>query len=150
MSFNNAVINVNKLGIKCINANIHLPNGFAQFPPPPPHSTRPHVQLQLPCYCCLPSLLPLALNVSPPGGAADPASVFTLDTLELTAMRAAILLVLLLPLLCFSVGEDRKAEQSAAAAREYYIAAVEIGWDYVYLDDVDPASDQRWIFSCLI
>uniref|UniRef100_A0A8C9ZM73 Coagulation factor VIII-like n=1 Tax=Sander lucioperca TaxID=283035 RepID=A0A8C9ZM73_SANLU len=53
-------------------------------------------------------------------------------------MRAAILLVLLLPLLCFSVGEDRKAEQSAAAAREYYIAAVEIGWDYVYLDDVDP------------
>ncbi|KAA8588858.1 hypothetical protein FQN60_010203 [Etheostoma spectabile] len=57
-------------------------------------------------------------------------------------MGTATLLVLLLPLLCFSVGEEAKAEQSAAVVREYYIAAVEIGWDYVYAD-VDPASDQR-------
>uniref|UniRef100_A0A667WTU7 Coagulation factor VIII, procoagulant component n=1 Tax=Myripristis murdjan TaxID=586833 RepID=A0A667WTU7_9TELE len=48
-------------------------------------------------------------------------------------------LLLLLPLVC-ALGE---AQLPAKATREYYIAAVEIGWDYIYLDDVDPASDQR-------
>ncbi|XP_038555621.1 coagulation factor VIII isoform X3 [Micropterus salmoides] len=56
------------------------------------------------------------------------------------AIRAALMLLLPLLLLCSSGGE---AQQSAAAVRQYYIAAVEIGWDYIYLDDVDPASDQR-------
>uniref|UniRef100_A0AAQ6A9K0 F5/8 type C domain-containing protein n=1 Tax=Amphiprion ocellaris TaxID=80972 RepID=A0AAQ6A9K0_AMPOC len=46
-------------------------------------------------------------------------------------------LVLLLPLICCSGGETQKS-----AVREYYIAAVEIGWDYIYLDETDPASDQ--------
>ncbi|XP_047441912.1 coagulation factor VIII [Mugil cephalus] len=55
-----------------------------------------------------------------------------------TAIRAT--LVFLLPLLFSSVGE---AQQPTAAAREYYIAAVEIGWDYIYLDDAAPTSDQR-------
>nr|XP_046261216.1 coagulation factor VIII [Scatophagus argus] len=40
----------------------------------------------------------------------------------------------------FTGGE---AQIPAAAVREYYIAAVEIGWDYIHLDSVDPASDQR-------
>ncbi|XP_022069387.2 coagulation factor VIII [Acanthochromis polyacanthus] len=48
-------------------------------------------------------------------------------------------LVLLLPLICCSGGETQKS-----AVREYYIAAVEIGWDYIYLDETDPALDQRW------
>ncbi|XP_044061159.1 coagulation factor VIII [Siniperca chuatsi] len=55
-----------------------------------------------------------------------------------TAMRGTLLLPLLL--LCSSGGE---AQQSAAVVRKYYIAAVEIGWDYIYLDNVDPASEQR-------
>uniref|UniRef100_A0AAQ6AQ99 F5/8 type C domain-containing protein n=1 Tax=Amphiprion ocellaris TaxID=80972 RepID=A0AAQ6AQ99_AMPOC len=42
-------------------------------------------------------------------------------------------LVLLLPLICCSGGETQKS-----AVREYYIAAVEIGWDYIYLDETDP------------
>ncbi|XP_042275527.1 coagulation factor VIII [Thunnus maccoyii] len=50
-------------------------------------------------------------------------------------MQATFLL--LLPLLC-SVAE--------AAVREYYIAAVEIGWDYIH-DDGDPATDQRRKFK---
>uniref|UniRef100_A0A7N8X3W3 Coagulation factor VIII, procoagulant component n=1 Tax=Mastacembelus armatus TaxID=205130 RepID=A0A7N8X3W3_9TELE len=45
---------------------------------------------------------------------------------------------LLLLLLYCSVGE---AQDRAPAVREYYVAAVEIGWDYIY--NVDPASDQR-------
>ncbi|GAA6225317.1 coagulation factor VIII-like [Lates japonicus] len=49
------------------------------------------------------------------------------------------LLLLLLPLLHSSAGEAQRSDN----VREYYIAAVEIGWDYVYLDDVDPPSDQR-------
>jgi len=53
-----------------------------------------------------------------------------------TEMRATLLL--LLPLLCCPVGE---AQQSEAAVREYHIAAVEIGWDYVHMDDADRASD---------
>lgn len=66
----------------------------------------------------------------------------TRDTVDLTGAHAAMTATLLLPLLllCFCGGE---AQQPAAAVREYYIAAVEIGWDYIYLDDVDPASDQR-------
>nr|XP_015802198.2 coagulation factor VIII [Nothobranchius furzeri] len=48
---------------------------------------------------------------------------------------------LLLPLLLLhsSLG----AEERSAAVREYFIAAVEIGWDYIYLDGAAPASDQR-------
>ncbi|XP_008278557.1 coagulation factor VIII [Stegastes partitus] len=56
------------------------------------------------------------------------------------AIRAT--LVLLLPLICCSAGLPQ--QQPAATVREYYIAAVEIGWDYIHLDDNDPASDQRW------
>uniref|UniRef100_A0A8D3CPB7 Coagulation factor VIII, procoagulant component n=1 Tax=Scophthalmus maximus TaxID=52904 RepID=A0A8D3CPB7_SCOMX len=54
----------------------------------------------------------------------------------------AILLLLLLPpqLLCSAAGG---APPPAAAVREYFLAAVEIGWDYIYLDDADPPSDQR-------
>uniref|UniRef100_UPI003AB01E3A coagulation factor VIII n=1 Tax=Centroberyx gerrardi TaxID=166262 RepID=UPI003AB01E3A len=48
-------------------------------------------------------------------------------------------LLLLLPLIC-ALGD---AQQSPPAIKEYYIAAVEIGWDYIYLDEVDAASDQR-------
>ncbi|XP_068596525.1 coagulation factor VIII [Brachionichthys hirsutus] len=43
-------------------------------------------------------------------------------------------------LLLFSGGQ---AQQPAAAVREYHIAAVEIGWDYIHLDEVNPAADQR-------
>uniref|UniRef100_A0A4W6C3F6 Coagulation factor VIII, procoagulant component n=1 Tax=Lates calcarifer TaxID=8187 RepID=A0A4W6C3F6_LATCA len=53
------------------------------------------------------------------------------------------LLLLLLPLLHSSAGEAQRSDN----VREYYIAAVEIGWDYVYLDDVDPPSDQRRRFG---
>lgn len=61
----------------------------------------------------------------------------------------ATFLPLLLPLLllCFRGGEAQPGPAAAVAApavREYYIAAVEIGWDYLYLDDGEPAgSDQR-------
>lgn len=56
----------------------------------------------------------------------------------------ATLLLLLVPpllllLLCVPAGEANKSP----AVKELYIAAVEIGWDYIYVDDVDPASDQR-------
>ncbi|KAM7417567.1 hypothetical protein PAMA_017283 [Pampus argenteus] len=53
-------------------------------------------------------------------------------------MRATF--VLLLPLLC----SVREAQQSASVIRRYYIAAVEIGWDYIHLDDGDAETDQRW------
>ncbi|XP_070819516.1 coagulation factor VIII [Chaetodon trifascialis] len=55
----------------------------------------------------------------------------------------ATLPLLLLPLLLLLRSSGGQAQRPAATVREYYIAAVEIGWDYVYLDDVDPASDQR-------
>ncbi|KAK2849050.1 hypothetical protein Q5P01_008884 [Channa striata] len=59
-------------------------------------------------------------------------------------MTATLLLLLppllLLLLLCSSSGE---AQQPAAAVRDYYIAAVEIGWDYGTTNNVDPAVDQR-------
>ncbi|XP_071371278.1 coagulation factor VIII [Centroberyx affinis] len=48
-------------------------------------------------------------------------------------------LLLLLPLIC-ALGD---AQQSNSTIKEYYIAAVEIGWDYIYLDEADAASDQR-------
>ncbi|XP_035525387.1 coagulation factor VIII isoform X1 [Morone saxatilis] len=48
----------------------------------------------------------------------------------------------LLPLLLLCCS-GRGAEPPAAAVRDYYIAAVEIGWDYIYLDDADPAAEQR-------
>lgn len=54
-----------------------------------------------------------------------------------TAMSA--LFLLLLPLLC-ALDE---AQQAPPAIREFYIAAVEIGWDYIHLDNVDATSDQR-------
>lgn len=53
------------------------------------------------------------------------------------------LLLRLLPpllLLCLPGGE---AQQPTAAVRKYFIAAVEIGWDYIHLDDDNPTSDQR-------
>ncbi|KAK5925006.1 hypothetical protein CgunFtcFv8_017569 [Champsocephalus gunnari] len=56
----------------------------------------------------------------------------------MTAMRAATLLLLLLPLLSPSAGQ-----RTPSARQHYYIAALEIGWDYVYLDDADPTTDQR-------
>ncbi|XP_039975064.1 coagulation factor VIII [Xiphias gladius] len=52
----------------------------------------------------------------------------------------ALLPLRLLTLLCAAVGE---AQRAAPAVREYYVAAVEIGWDYIHLDEVDPPSDQR-------
>ncbi|KAE8285867.1 Coagulation factor VIII Procoagulant component Precursor [Larimichthys crocea] len=57
-----------------------------------------------------------------------------------TAITATLLPLLLLLLLCSSGGD---AQQPAGAVREYYVAAVEIGWDYIYLDDADPASEER-------
>uniref|UniRef100_UPI0037E92206 coagulation factor VIII n=1 Tax=Semicossyphus pulcher TaxID=241346 RepID=UPI0037E92206 len=54
----------------------------------------------------------------------------------------ATLLLLLLPLLVFSSAGE--AQQNPATVREYYVAAVEIGWDYVYLDEADPATEQRF------
>ncbi|XP_070770025.1 coagulation factor VIII [Enoplosus armatus] len=84
-------------------------------------------------------------KTNPTGGAAEPGQCLTRDTLELTgahtAMRATLVLLLLPPLLLCSSGEQEP--RPAAAVREYHVAAVEIGWDYIYLDDVDPASDQR-------
>lgn len=59
-----------------------------------------------------------------------------------SAMTAT--LPLLLPpllLLCFPASE---AQQSAnRTVREFYIAAVEIGWDYIHVDGADGAFDQR-------
>ncbi|XP_062281333.1 coagulation factor VIII [Scomber scombrus] len=52
-------------------------------------------------------------------------------------MRTIFLLLLLL--LC-SVAEE---QYTAATVNEYYIAAVEIGWDYIHQDDSEPAADQR-------
>ncbi|KAM4621997.1 coagulation factor VIII [Polymixia lowei] len=52
-------------------------------------------------------------------------------------MRA---LLFLLPQLICGLGE---AQRSDSATREFYIAAVEIGWDYIYFDNVDAATDQR-------
>ncbi|XP_029021145.1 coagulation factor VIII [Betta splendens] len=48
-------------------------------------------------------------------------------------------LPLLLLLLLSSVGEVH----AEAAVRRFYVAAVEIGWDYVHLNEADPASDRR-------
>ena len=61
------------------------------------------------------------------------------DRCALRAMRPS-LLPLLLPLLCASAGLARRPPP---AVKEYYVAAVEIGWDYIYLDGADPSSDQR-------
>ncbi|XP_041653984.1 coagulation factor VIII [Cheilinus undulatus] len=48
----------------------------------------------------------------------------------------------LLPLLllCCSAGEA----QQTATLKDYYVAAVEIGWDYIHPDDGDPAPDQSF------
>lgn len=59
----------------------------------------------------------------------------------LTAMRTATLLLLPLLLLASFCGGD--PHQPPAAVRHYYIAAVEIGWDYIHVEDGDPASEQR-------
>ncbi|KAM8909589.1 coagulation factor VIII isoform 2-T2 [Spinachia spinachia] len=60
------------------------------------------------------------------------------------AMRAAapkLLLLLLLLLLGRCAGEGR----DPPAVRVYYVAAVEVGWDYVHLDATDrAASEQRF------
>lgn len=59
-----------------------------------------------------------------------------------SAMTAT--LPLLLPpllLLCFPASQ---AQQPAnRTVREFHIAAVEIGWDYIYVDHVDGVSEQR-------
>ncbi|KAF7667624.1 hypothetical protein LDENG_00054700 [Lucifuga dentata] len=47
------------------------------------------------------------------------------------------LVLLLLPLLC------RGQVRPPATVRDYYIAAVEVGWDYIHLDDADLTSYQR-------
>uniref|UniRef100_A0A8C8DWW3 Coagulation factor VIII, procoagulant component n=1 Tax=Oryzias sinensis TaxID=183150 RepID=A0A8C8DWW3_9TELE len=52
-------------------------------------------------------------------------------------MRQTLLFPLLLLLLC---GSSAGEPQTPVGVREYYIAAVEIGWDYIHLDD---ASEQR-------
>ncbi|XP_061581426.1 coagulation factor VIII isoform X1 [Cololabis saira] len=61
----------------------------------------------------------------------------------------ATILPLLLLLLQPALGLLRGAAQPSAAVREYYIAAVEIGWDYVHVEDADPASDQRGRFKAI-
>ncbi|KAM4732211.1 venom prothrombin activator pseutarin-C non-catalytic subunit isoform 2-T2 [Anableps anableps] len=60
-------------------------------------------------------------------------------------MRTLLLLLpLLLPLLlCSSAGEAQQA------VREYFIAAVEIGWDYIHLDDGNRAPEQRGNFKAI-
>jgi len=95
-------------------------------------SARPGVQCQLPRYSS--PQPPFPLNVSAHTRSRRTGHCLTLGTLEMSAMRAATLLLLLC---CRCAAET----QRPAAATAYYIAAVEIGWDY--LDDVDPASDQR-------
>ncbi|XP_013861800.1 coagulation factor VIII isoform X2 [Austrofundulus limnaeus] len=52
----------------------------------------------------------------------------------------ATLLPLLLPLLC-CCSAGAQAQLNPAAVREHFIAAVEIGWDYIHLNDAEP--DQR-------
>lgn len=61
-----------------------------------------------------------------------------------SAMTATLPLLLQpLFLLCFPVSQ---AQHSAnRTVREFYIAAVEIGWDYIHVDNVDGVFDQRWI-----
>lgn len=56
-------------------------------------------------------------------------------------MRMATLLLLPPLLLAFFWSGD--AQGPPAAVRQYYIAAVEIGWDYIHVEDGDPASEQR-------
>ncbi|KAM9849689.1 coagulation factor VIII [Aulostomus maculatus] len=55
-------------------------------------------------------------------------------------MRETLLLLLLL--LRLSDGAEQQ-QQPTPTVREHYIAAVEIGWDYIHLDDDDPTTDQR-------
>lgn len=88
---------------------------------------------------------PVPSNISVPGRSNSvwPGPQWSWLGLPLT-MTAILELLLLLPpllLLCLPGGE---AQRPAAAVRQYFIAAVEIGWDYIYLDDDDPTSDQRW------
>ncbi|XP_076015760.1 coagulation factor V [Genypterus blacodes] len=64
-------------------------------------------------------------------------------------MRVPLVLLLLLPLLCCPAEVPTPPPPPSSppppVVREFYIAAVEIGWDYVHLDDgaADPASEQR-------
>ncbi|XP_071255402.1 coagulation factor VIII-like isoform X1 [Salvelinus alpinus] len=48
---------------------------------------------------------------------------------------------LLISLLCVLSGVEETL--AVPATREFYIAAVEIGWDYLYWGSADPASEQR-------
>ncbi|XP_060935114.1 coagulation factor VIII [Limanda limanda] len=56
-------------------------------------------------------------------------------------MTGTLLLLLLLPLICASTGEapqpPQPPPQGPSAVRDYFIAAVEIGWDYIYMEDGD-------------
>ncbi|KAM4585597.1 venom prothrombin activator oscutarin-C non-catalytic subunit [Fundulus diaphanus] len=62
-------------------------------------------------------------------------------------MKTLLLLLPLLPLLLRCSAE----EVQQPAVREYFIAAVEIGWDYIHLDldDQDSASAQRGRFKAI-
>lgn len=52
------------------------------------------------------------------------------------AVRAATLLLLLG---CCAGG----GKEPPPAVRVYYVAAVEVGWDYVHLDGTDPAASEQ-------
>ncbi|KAM9377527.1 venom prothrombin activator pseutarin-C non-catalytic subunit [Pholidichthys leucotaenia] len=65
--------------------------------------------------------------------------------MTLTGARAPAALpppLLLLPLLLLRAGAA-EPQRSTPAVREFFIAAVEVGWDYVHLDGGDAATDQR-------
>ncbi|KAJ3587510.1 hypothetical protein NHX12_011107 [Muraenolepis orangiensis] len=59
-------------------------------------------------------------------------------------MRA--LLLLMLPLLCAPAEAQAAGRPTSGrpTSRHFYIAAVEVGWDYVFVDEAEPASEQRW------
>lgn len=66
--------------------------------------------------------------------------------MDLTGGHSAVTatLPLLLPpllLLCFPASEAQHTANRTV--REFYIATVEIGWDYIHVDGVNGAFDQR-------
>ncbi|XP_058506408.1 coagulation factor VIII [Solea solea] len=54
-------------------------------------------------------------------------------------MMMMVVVMMMMPL-CSSAGE---APQFSATVREYFVAAVEIGWDYVHLEDAEPPSAEQ-------
>lgn len=63
-------------------------------------------------------------------------------------MRTATLLLPLPLLLSALRGGD--AQPPPPMVRRYYIAAVEIGWDYIHVEDGDPTTEQRYSNTRLI